>query len=180
MRQRAIIAMSLILRPALVIADEPTTSLDVIVQDQIFRNIKTLQSEIGFSLMLVTHDIALVIENCDDIAVMYGGRIMETGSVDDVIGETYHPYTLGLKNAFPNIRNRTAELISIPGVPPSLLGPLVGCRFNARCPFATDLCRDQRPALIEIKAGHKTACHHSRQIAKMRELAVIPDTWLTT
>ena len=118
MRQRAIIAMSLILQPALVIADEPTTSLDVIVQDQIFKNIKTLQSKIGFSLLLVTHDIALVIENCDDIAVMYGGRIMETGSVETVIHDTFHPYTLGLKNAFPNIRQRTAELISIPGVPP--------------------------------------------------------------
>ncbi len=178
MRQRAIIAMSLILRPALVLADEPTTSLDVIVQDQIFKNIKTLQSKIGFSLLLVTHDIALVIENCEDIAVMYGGRIMETGSVANVIHDTFHPYTLGLKNAFPNIRKRTAELISIPGVPPSLIGPLKGCRFNERCPFASEVCRNEIPALRDIDGTHKAACHHLDQINKMRDLAIQPNTWL--
>jgi peptide/nickel transport system ATP-binding protein len=121
MRQRAIIAMSLILEPSLVIADEPTTSLDVIVQDQIFKNIKNMQPKIGFCLLLVTHDIVLVIENCDDIAVMYGGRIVEIGPMRAVIHNTFHPYTMGLKNAFPNIRNRKAELVSIPGVPPKLI-----------------------------------------------------------
>ena len=178
MRQRAIIAMSLILKPPLVIADEPTTSLDVIVQDQIFRNIKNMQPKIGFSLLLVTHDIALVIENCDDIAVMYGGRIVEIGPMRAVIHNTFHPYTMGLKNTFPNIRNRKAELVSIPGVPPSLLGELKGCRFTSRCPFATDICRDETPNLIDVGAGHLSACHHFDRVDQMRILAVEPNTWL--
>lgn len=178
MRQRAIIAMSLILQPALVLADEPTTSLDVIVQDQIFKNIKILQSKIGFSLMLVTHDIALVIENCEDIAVMYGGRIMEIGPMSAVIKNTFHPYTMGLKNAFPNIRNRQSDLISIPGVPPSLLGELKGCRFYSRCPFATGVCQNETPPLIGVGIEHKAACHHLDQVDNMRNLAVESNTWL--
>lgn len=178
MRQRAIIAMSLILKPSLVIADEPTTSLDVIVQDQIFKNIKNLQSKSGFSLLLVTHDIALVIENCEDIAVMYGGRIMEIGPMREVINSTFHPYTMGLKNAFPNIRDRKSELISIPGVPPSLLGKLKGCRFSSRCPFATDLCQGETPALTNVGVDHKAACHHLDRGDEMRNLAVEPNTWL--
>jgi oligopeptide/dipeptide ABC transporter ATP-binding protein len=178
MRQRAIIAMSLILKPSLVIADEPTTSLDVIVQDQIFRNIKNLQLKIGFALLLVTHDIALVIENCDDIAVMYGGRVMEIGPMREVINHTFHPYTMGLKNAFPNIRNRQAELISIPGVPPSLLGKLEGCRFYSRCPFVADICRSETPALIKVGADHKAACHYLDRVDEMRNLAAEPGTWV--
>jgi len=180
MRQRAIIVMSLILQPALVIADEPTTSLDVIVQDQIFKNIKTLQSKIGFSLLLVTHDIALVIENCEDIAVMYGGRIMEIGPMRSVIKNTFHPYTLGLKNAFPNIRNRQSHLISIPGVPPSLLGELKGCRFYSRCPFATAVCQNETPPLAEVGTKHKAACHHLDQVDSMRSLSVQFSTWQKT
>ena len=178
MRQRAIIAMSLILKPSLVIADEPTTSLDVIVQDQIFKNIKNLQSKIRFSLLLVTHDIALVVENCDDIAVMYGGRIVEIGPMREVIKKTFHPYTMGLKNAFPNVRDRKSELISIPGVPPSLLGELKGCRFFSRCPFATDLCRAATPVLAGVGVDHKAACHHLDHVDEMRKLAVEPNTWL--
>ncbi len=178
MRQRVIIAMSLVLKPSLVIADEPTTSLDVIVQDQIFKNIKKMQEMVGFSMLLVTHDIALIIENCDDIAVMYGGRIMEVGPMGDVIHDTFHPYTLGLKNSFPNILDRTAELLSIPGVPPRLLGTLKGCPFYGRCPFASEVCQKQTPVLRAIDGTHKAACHHLDNIDKMRELAVQPDTWL--
>jgi peptide/nickel transport system ATP-binding protein len=180
MRQRAIIAMSLILKPLLVIADEPTTSLDVIVQDQIFKNIKKMQTEIGFSLLLVTHDIALVIENCEDIAVMYGGRIMEIGPMQALIKDTFHPYTMGLKNAFPNIRDRNSELISIPGVPPSLVGELKGCRFFSRCPFATDICREETPFLSNIGVDHLAACHHLDQVDQMRTRAVDPHTWLNS
>jgi len=179
MRQRAIIAMSLILKPSLVIADEPTTSLDVIVQDQIFKNIKNLQSNIGFSLLLVTHDIALVIENCENIAVMYGGRIMEIGPMQAVINNTFHPYTMGLKNAFPNIRDRKSNLISIPGVPPSLLGQLQGCRFSSRCPFAADVCLHATPILENVGPGHKAACHYVDQVDRMRNLALEPNTWLS-
>jgi len=178
MRQRAIIAMSLILQPALVIADEPTTSLDVVVQDQIFKNIKKLQSKIGFSLLLVTHDIAVVVENCEDIAVMYGGRIMEIGPMAAVLKKTAHPYTMGLKNAFPNIRDRKSDLISIPGLPPSLLGELKGCRFFSRCPFATGICQNETPPLISVGPNHQAACHHLDQAAGMRSLSVEADTWL--
>lgn len=177
MRQRAIIAMSLILHPSVVIADEPTTSLDVIVQDQIFKNIKKLQGEIGFSLLLVTHDIALVIENCDDIAVMYGGRIMEIGPMRSVIKNTFHPYTMGLKNAFPNIQNPQSELISIPGVPPSLLGELKGCRFLSRCPFSSSVCRNEVPPLVSVENDHQAACHHLDKVEIMRTLSVQPGTW---
>ena len=178
MRQRAIIAMSLILQPDLVIADEPTTSLDVIVQDQIFENIRTLQAKIGFSILLVTHDIAVVIENCDDIAVMYGGKIMEIGPMQSVIENSFHPYTMGLKNAFPNIKNRNYDLISIPGTPPNLLGILTGCRFKDRCPFSTDICLYESPLLKNIGNRHYAACHHLDQVNTMRTQAVSAKTWI--
>ena len=125
----------------------------------------------------MTHDIALVVENCDDIAVMYGGRIVEIGPMREVINTTYHPYTMGLKNAFPNIRDRESELISIPGVPPSLLGALKGCRFASRCPFAADLCRTETPDLVAVGLNHQAACHYLDQVDKMRNLAVEPNTW---
>lgn len=179
MRQRAIIAMSLILEPALVIADEPTTSLDVIVQDQIFKNIRKLQDLLGFSMLLVTHDIAVVIENCADIGVMYGGKIMEAGRMKDVINQPFHPYTMGLKNAFPNIRDRRAELISIPGVPPSLLGELRGCRFFSRCPFSTEICAVEAPPLVEVEPRHRVACHHMAHAEQMRQGAKRAETWLS-
>lgn len=178
MRQRAIIAMSLILNPILVIADEPTTSLDVIVQDQIFKNIRRLQEEIGFSLFLVTHDIALVIENCDDIGVMYGGKLMELGPLKAVIKTPFHPYTMGLKNSFPNIHNRHSDPISIPGVPPSLSGELRGCRFSSRCPFATRVCWDEAPSMLEVGPHHKAACHHVQHALNLREKAGRAAIWL--
>jgi oligopeptide/dipeptide ABC transporter ATP-binding protein len=180
MRQRAIIAMSLILEPSLVIADEPTTSLDVIVQDQIFKNINKVQNILRFSMFLVTHDISLVIENCDEIGVMYAGKIMEIGEMREVIKNTYHPYTMGLKNSFPNILNRKSELISIPGVPPNLIGDLRGCRFYSRCPFASELCSEDEPPLIEVGLRHQAACHHIQNVEKMREMARHADTWLGT
>ncbi len=177
MRQRAIIAMSLILEPSLVIADEPTTSLDVITQDQIFKNIKKLQEIMGFSMLLVTHDIALVIENCNDIGVMYGGKIMELGSKKEVINYPFHPYTMGLKNSFPNILNRHAELISIPGNPPSLIGDLQGCRFYFRCPFATERCSYDDPPLVEVGSRHRAACHYLQYAEQMRQKAAFANTW---
>ncbi|NNG01834.1 MAG: ABC transporter ATP-binding protein [Desulfobacteraceae bacterium] len=177
MRQRAIIAMSLILEPKLVIADEPTTSLDVIVQDQIFTNIRRLQRSLGFSMFLVTHDIAVVIENCDRIGIMYGGKIMEIGPVAEVVSRSFHPYTMGLKNSFPNIVDRRCELISIPGVPPTLMGTLHGCRFAERCPFAADICRSHSPVLTRIGADHHAACHFTDRVESMREKAARAGTW---
>jgi oligopeptide/dipeptide ABC transporter ATP-binding protein len=178
MRQRAIIAMSLILSPSLVIADEPTTSLDVIVQDQIFRNIRGLQERLGFSLLLVTHDMALVIENCDHIGVMYGGKLMELGPMREVIRHPHHPYTMGLKNAFPHILDRGSDLIAIPGVPPVLMGELRGCRFSPRCPFATEVCVESAPPLAEVGSGHSAACHHADKAERMRKEAALSQTWL--
>ncbi len=178
MRQRAIIAMSLILSPSLVIADEPTTSLDVIVQDQIFRNIRGLQQRLGFSMLLVTHDMALVIENCAEIGVMYGGKILETGPMREVITRPHHPYTMGLKNAFPNILDRGSELIALPGTPPVLMGALRGCRFASRCPFSTERCAQVEPPLALVGPGHQAACHYTAQADAMRQRAALARTWL--
>lgn len=178
MRQRAIIAMSLILEPDLVIADEPTTSLDVIVQDQIFQNIRELQKLLGFSMLLVTHDIALVVENCDRIGVMYGGQMMEIGNTRQVIKECLHPYTMGLKHSFPNINELNADLISIPGSPPELKGSLKGCRFAQRCPFRLQICFDQEPLLCEVTPDHWAACHRRQEAQELRSLSARADIWL--
>lgn len=179
MRQRAIIAMSLILSPDLVIADEPTTSLDVIVQDQIFRNIRNLQQELGFSMLLVTHDIALVIENCDRIGVMYGGQMAEIGTTAAVVKDTFHPYTMGLKHSFPNINDPGSDLISIPGTLPDLGNPPSGCRFAARCPFCLAKCIETEPRLIPVTPGHWSACHRTADVLTLRNLAARADTWTT-
>jgi peptide/nickel transport system ATP-binding protein len=177
MRQRAIIAMSLILKPSLVIADEPTTSLDVIVQDQIFKKIRTMQELLQFSMFLVTHDIAVVIENCREMGVMYGGRIVELGDVKGVIDSPFHPYTMGLKNSFPNIRNRHSEMISIPGVPPTLIGDLKGCRFHLRCPFSAEACSFDEPRMVEVGENHFVACHEIGNVDEIRQRAKQADTW---
>jgi oligopeptide/dipeptide ABC transporter ATP-binding protein len=176
MRQRAMIAMAMVLDPPLIVADEPTTGLDVLVQDQILQQIRQLHVQFGKAMLLITHDMAVVAENCDRIAVMYAGRIMEYGS-EAVFRTPYHPYTLGLCNAFPDIADRGRALISIPGTPPNLVAPPVGCRFHARCPFATSLCADAVPPLVEVAPGHAVACHHVDQAEGFRERAADPATW---
>ncbi|SFD11642.1 peptide/nickel transport system ATP-binding protein [Bosea sp. CRIB-10] len=176
MRQRAIIAMALALEPPLVLADEPTTALDVVVQDQIFRSLRELQQRLGFSLLLVTHDLALVIENCERVAVMYAGEIVETGPTRDVIRRPAHPYTLGLKNALPRLGSRD-EPIAIPGGPPDLVEPPPGCRFAARCPFALPLCRNVPPHLATIAPGRQARCHRAFEIDALAPLAALPQTW---
>ncbi len=176
MRQRAIIAMALALDPPLVLADEPTTALDVVVQDQIFQSLRALQQRLGFSLLLVTHDLALVIENCERVAVMYAGMIVETGPTRDVIRRPTHPYTLGLKNALPRLGSRD-EPIAIPGGPPDLTDPPPGCRFAARCPFALPLCRTEPPALTTVAPGRQARCHRAAEIDALAPLAALPQTW---
>lgn len=176
MRQRAIIAMALVLNPSVVLADEPTTSLDVIVQDQIFRRIRELQQEFGFSILLVTHDLALVIENCDRMAVMYGGVIVEEGPTAQVVNTPFHPYTLGLKNSLPNL-NSDAEPIAIPGTPPDLVAPPAGCRFAPRCPFVQVACREIRPQMQEVGEGHRSACLRIADIEGIRAQATIAEKW---
>jgi peptide/nickel transport system ATP-binding protein len=176
MRQRAIIAMALALDPPLVLADEPTTALDVVVQDQIFRSLRELQARLGFSLLLVTHDLALVIENCERVAVMYAGEIVEAGPTRDVIRRPAHPYTLGLKNALPRLGSRE-EPIAIPGGPPDLVDPPAGCRFAARCPFVVPRCRTEPPPLTSIDAGRQARCHRAAEIDALAPLAALPQTW---
>ncbi|WP_408954998.1 ABC transporter ATP-binding protein [Natroniella sp. ANB-PHB2] len=177
MKQRAIIAMALALSPALVIADEPTTALDVVVQDRILHQIIKLQQEINTSMVFITHDISVVAETCDQIIVMYGGRIAEIGSTRDFFKDTHHPYGLGLQNAFPSINEIGERLISMPGSPPNLINPKPGCRFAPRCPFAEDVCYAEMPGLQEIKPGHYSACHFTDRIDEFREKAKLRETW---
>ena len=176
MRQRAMIAMAMVLDPGLVVADEPTTGLDVIVQDQILQRIRRIHVEQRKTMLLITHDMAVVAENCDRIVVMYAGQVMESGR-EAVFREPFHPYTLALCNAFPDLDDRDRELISIPGVPPSLLDPPPGCRFAPRCPFATERCRIETPAPVVVGPDHVAACHHVGRADEFRRLARDPSTW---
>ena len=176
-RQRVVIAMALALGPVLLVADEPTTGLDVIVQDQILRRLRELRKDRGMAMLLVTHDMGVVAENCDRVAVMYSGRVVEQGTVTTVFAEPLHPYTMGLRNAFPNLFGDTAELMSIPGSPPSLVEPLTGCRFAGRCPFVQERCRTTDPPLVEGATGHWTACLRWREATQLRELARSGGIW---
>jgi oligopeptide/dipeptide ABC transporter ATP-binding protein len=176
MRQRSIIAMALALNPSLIIADEPTTALDVIVQDQILQKIKELRQEWGSAMIFITHDISVIAETCDSVAVMYAGKIMEYASTRRIFKEAYHPYTLGLQNAFPSIDAQQPQLISIPGFPPSLIDPPRGCRFRLRCPFATELCQED-PSMAEVATSHLVACHYPDRVEEFRQLARREDTW---
>lgn len=166
------------LEPDLIIADEPTTALDVLVQDQIISQIKELMRRLGHALILITHDIAVVAETCKRMIVMYAGKIMEYGDTDVIFYDPYNPYTLGLQNAFPSIKGPKRELISIPGFPPSLTEAIRGCRFSDRCPFAQDLCRDLEPGLSEVGPGHFSACHRHGDIAEIRERSKRVETWV--
>jgi oligopeptide/dipeptide ABC transporter ATP-binding protein len=176
MRQRAMIAMAMVLDPTVVVADEPTTGLDVIVQDQILHRIKRIHAQLGKTMLLITHDMAIVAENCDRIAVMYAGKIVEHGA-HDVFERPFHPYTMGLCNAFPDLADQDRQLISIPKAPPSLLALPPGCRFAERCPFATALCRVEEPPLTDVGDGHVAACHYVSRAAEFRERARHSDLW---
>ncbi len=177
MKQRAIIAMALALEPALIIADEPTTALDVIMQDRILNQIIQLQKEVNNSMVFITHDISVVSETCNTILVMYGGKVEEQASTRDFFKNPHHPYTLGLQNAFPSITDIGEELISIPGTPPNLLDPQPGCRFQDRCPFATDVCKKVTPDLSEVSEGHLVACHYTDKVDEFRIKAKENSTW---
>lgn len=179
MRQRAMIAMALSLDPGLIIMDEPTTGLDVLVQERILRRIREIRSELKSSIILITHDIAVIAEMSDRIAIMYGGEIMEQASAIDLFENPHHPYTLGLKNAFPSITTLGTELISIPGSPPTLVGPVQSCPFAPRCPFDDAICHSANPAAKEIAEGHIVRCAHSADAARFRELAKEKSTWLS-
>ncbi len=177
MRQRVIIAMSLALDPDLIIADEPTTALDVIVQEQILYRIKELQRELGNSMLMVTHDISVVAETCDSMVVMYGGELMEAGNVHEIFDNAHHPYTLGLQNAFPSVEGERRDLTSIPGSPPNLSDPPAGCPFASRCPFEAAECSEQLPE-VEPVEDHRVRCHEPVLFEQMRRESREDKTWL--
>jgi peptide/nickel transport system ATP-binding protein len=158
MKQRVVIAMALALNPPLIIADEPTTALDVVVQAQILNLLKSLQREKGISMIVISHDLSLLAEIADSIAVMYAGKIVEYGSSDIVYKNPQHPYTLGLIDSIPRLSGEKTELKGIPGEPPDLINPPPGCRFHPRCPFVMDICRKEEPPIVELKHGHRVAC----------------------
>jgi oligopeptide/dipeptide ABC transporter ATP-binding protein len=166
MRQRVMIAIALSCEPRLILCDEPTTALDVTIQDQILKLLLGLQQEFGMSLVFVTHDLAVVAQTCQSLAVMYAGEVIETGSVHDVFHEPRHPYTLGLLRSVPDFDVVRDSLESIPGAPPDLVSPPPGCRFAPRCAFARDDCLTGDKPLYGIGGGRQTACIHPEDAAR--------------
>ncbi len=158
MRQRVMISLALALRAKLVIADEPTTSLDVIVEAKFLDLLKELQKEFGLTILLITHNIGVVAEVADRVAVMYAAKMAEVGDVNEVFANPKHPYTQGLLKAVPNIRLDEGELYKMGGSPPNLLHPPKGCRFAPRCPVAMDICRVEEPAFQAVEGDHLASC----------------------
>jgi oligopeptide/dipeptide ABC transporter ATP-binding protein len=160
MRQRVMIAIALACDPEIILCDEPTTALDVTIQDQILRLLVRLCAESGVSLVFVTHDLPVVAEVCQQVAVMYGGQIVERGEVHEVLLDPRHPYTLGLVRSAPDLEYVQESLRPIPGSPPSLISPPPGCRFHPRCQFAEDDCRSEAVQLRVLPSGRATRCLH--------------------
>lgn len=159
MRQRVVIAIALACHPKFLIADEPTTALDVTIQAQVLELIKQLIAKSDMSVLLITHDLGVVAEICDEVAVMYSGRIVEKGTADDVFNHILHVYTEGLFNSLPNLRERGEELRPIKGMMPNPMEKIVGCSFAPRCPHATERCLGEIPALRKMSDTHFVACH---------------------
>jgi oligopeptide/dipeptide ABC transporter ATP-binding protein len=164
MRQRAMIAMALSCDPDLLIADEPTTALDVTVQAQIMELLADLQRERKMGLILITHDLGVVADVADKISVMYAGRIVEKAQVGDIYARPAHPYTKGLLESIPRLDLKGKDLSAIRGLPPSLTRIPLGCEFNPRCPYAQQICRDERPPLNEVVPGRYSACHFAQEV----------------
>ena len=161
MKQRAIIAMSLACNPHLVIADEPTTALDVVMQDQILNEINKLQQDFKLALIVISHDISVIAETCHEIAIMYGGKIFEIADATSIFHNPHNPYTIGLLNSFPTLRGPKRKLVSIRGSPPNLMGEKEGCLFEPRCPYAKPVCKEEVPTLttIDSRKNHHSRCH---------------------
>lgn len=165
MRQRAMIAMALACNPKLLIADEPTTALDVTVQAQILRLMKNLQQKFDTAIILITHDLGVVAETCDHVVVMYAGSCVEYTDVDNLFGQPLHPYTWGLLNSQPKLNSHGKEKLEpIEGNPPDLAKLGAGCSFYERCPYRQEVCAQQKPPLVEFVAGHQVACHFTGQL----------------
>ncbi len=157
-QQRVMIAMALSCKPRLLIADEPTTALDVTIQAQILRLLRDLQNQFDFSMILITHNLGVVAQTCDRLAVLYAGRVAESGTTREIFTNPQHPYTRGLMNAIPRPGSRGKTMAAIPGSVPSNPGALTGCPFAPRCEFAFDRCRAETPGMFEVKDGHFAAC----------------------
>lgn len=177
MKQRAVIAMALALNPSLLIADEPVTALDVIVQHQILEVLRNLQEELNLTVMLITHDISVVAQVCDSVSVMYAGRIVEQAEAVPFFASPEHPYSLGLQQAFPNMVNPRDVLVSIEGYPPDLRQPPTGCRFAERCPFVQEQCHQHDPRLEIVGDNRLAACLRSSEMVTLRKAAEDPALW---
>ena len=176
MQQRVLIALAMFLEPSLIIADEPTTALDVIMQDQIFKYLDRIKEEANRSMMLITHDISLILETCDDMAIMHAGQVAETGSVVDIHDNPRHPYSILLQRAFPDIRHPERELEDIDGQPPQVVGEVASCTFADRCPWAVGECRDSPPGLKQVveSENHRAACFRKDEVLEMYRNGEIP------
>lgn len=173
MRQRVMIAMSLICNPSLIIADEPTTALDVTIQAQILDILKDIKEKMNTSVILITHDLGVVADLCSRINVMYGGIIVEEGTTEDIFYRSKHPYTVGLLNSIPNPKNSSKEKLKpINGQPPDLLKPPIGCPFVSRCDYAMKICLENQPPLFKIDETHKSACWLCHEKANKKSLEV--------
>ncbi|MDO4547550.1 MAG: ABC transporter ATP-binding protein [Clostridia bacterium] len=160
MRQRVMIAMALACKPQLLIADEPTTALDVSIQDQILKLMRRLQKEIGMSILFITHDLGVVAEICTKVLVMYGGLIMEQSPIDELFASPRHPYTMGLLGSVPGLHQKKSDRLKpIPGSPPDMLHPPAGCPFAPRCPYARRVCLERIPSYVDLGGGHISMCH---------------------
>ena len=168
MRQRVMIAMGLACNPDVIIADEPTTALDVIVAHQVMELIKDIREKLDLSMILITHDISVIAQTCDELAIMYAGKIVELSTVSTMYESPLHPYTDALISSFPNIKEEKRQLKSIVGNPPDLINPPPGCNFNPRCPYAQDLWRSEEPSLDTIGDNHSVACHFWEEIVAKR------------
>jgi peptide/nickel transport system ATP-binding protein len=175
MRQRTVIAIALALDPPLLILDEPTTALDVVVQKDILQQIITLKEKLGFSILFITHDLSLLVEFSTHIAIMYAGEIVERAPSRELFDNPLHPYTLGLMNSFPSISGEKRKLCGIPGSPPDLVSPPAGCRFHPRCPRVMPICSQIAPVTQEISENHSVACHLYGTLASVTNPLRMPE-----
>lgn len=168
--QRVMIAMAMVNDPDILIADEPTTALDVTIQAQILALMKKMQKETGVSIIFITHDLGVVAEMCDSVSVMYAGKIVESGSIYDIFDHPGHPYTKALLESMPKGSDQAPRLTTIPGKPPALNEEIIGCSFAPRCPYATDRCRKEGPVETALAEGHTASCHYTEELFTTGEI----------
>ena len=162
MKQRVVIAMALACRPKVLIADEPTTALDVTIQAQVLEMMNTLRRQLNMAMLLITHDLGVVAQNCDCVAVIYAGEIMEYGTVFEVFDSMCHPYTIGLFNSLPSLARDVRRLVPIEGLMPDPTALPAGCTFSPRCPFVQDICRAVHPGMTDVGGEHSVRCYFPR------------------